>query len=242
MFLAGCPVTTRQDVPGQVLELREPTTSEPYWAYIPSTYTDDRWWPMVVTLHGTEPFDGFTRQRDEWKALAEERGFIVIAPRLASSQGILPHIRSTWYENLAHDEQVILGCMDDISSKYRVDPHRVLLTGFSSGGLPMYYTGLRNPKRFDMLVARACNSDMEMMDKIDLTKAAKKLPVLIFWGKSDLEVIQKQSWDSFNYLRTHGFDGVEQKEVLGGHLRRPEMAYDAWRPRLPSEYVAHNHW
>ena len=71
-MLAGCPVTTRQDVPVKQLSLTEPATGRKYSLYVPSYYKPDRKWPLVITLHGTFGWDGRIRQVKEWKYLAEQ--------------------------------------------------------------------------------------------------------------------------------------------------------------------------
>jgi len=235
-FAAGCPVTQSQDVPAPALKCVEPITGEKYWLYVPSNYSRDRDWPLVVTLHGTNPWDGYTRQIKEWKALAEDKGLIVVAPRLLSSQGILPVSRGRWYEDLQRDERVILAAMDDVSSRYRIDRQAVLLTGFSAGGYALHYVGLRNPERFSMLIARSCNSDVRMLeDQVKLTDAARRLPIMLFWGKED-PVMTDQGWAIFEYLRLHRCFETRKGEIRGGHLRRPELAYRYWLAHLPSRH------
>lgn len=236
-FLGGCPVTQSQDTPVDEKQLVEPSTGAKYWLYVPSTYSQDRDWPLVVTLHGTIPWDDYGPQIREWKALAEEKGLIVVAPRLSSSQGIVKTLRDNWYRDLEDDERVIIGVMDDVMGKYRIEPKAVLLTGFSAGGFSMYHTGLRNPTRFSMLIARACNGDVKMLeDRVVLSDAARKLPIAMFWGKDD-PAIAKQSWETFEYLRVHKC-AATRKEVKGGHLRRPANAYNLWLPYLPERLRA----
>jgi len=230
--LAGCPVLQPQQTPVPAVRAKIEATGTSYWLYVPSYYTKDRDWPLVVTLHGTYGWDSSQAQIDEWKHLAERHGLIVAAPDLRSVQGILPVIRSLWLADLQADEKAILSMIDELSAKYRIDPNAILLTGFSAGGYPMYYVGLRDPQRFDMLIARACNSDIGMMEGIELTDAARKLPIMIFWGKDDLGQIQDQSWAAFRYLRERRCFATRHKETRGGHLRRPELAYDVWRARL----------
>ena len=147
-LLCGCPVTQSQDTPVDALQLRASATREPAQVYVPSYHSLDRQWPLVITLHGTHGWDGYRRQMMEWKDLAERKGLVVVSPYLKSPQGILPVIRSLWRKDLAHDEQTILSLIDQLAERYNVDRKAVMLTGFSAGGYPMYYTGLRNPDRF----------------------------------------------------------------------------------------------
>lgn len=227
----GCPVWQSQNVPVPAERRVEPVTGERYWCYVPDNYTADRRWPLVVTLHGTDDpaYDTYTKQINAWKKLAQDEGFIVVAPKLQSVQGVLPVIRPLWLKNLRRDEDVILAVLDEMARRYAIDQRRVLLTGFSSGGFPMYYTGLRNPGRFNCLVARSCNCELEIFERIELTDAAREVPILIFWGKDDFARIRDQSWAAFRYLRRHGFNNTEMEEIDGGHIRRPDLAYDFWK-------------
>ena len=236
ILLAGCPVTQPTDTPVPEKRLIEPQTGSKYYLYVPSYYTPERDWPLVVTLHGTPYWDTYDKQIHEWQDTGERKGLIVVAPKLRGVQGILPVIRHLFYRDLARDERTIMAVIDEVSINYRVDPKAILLTGFSAGGYPLYYVGLRNPERFSMLIARACNSDLKMFERIRITDAARKLPIRIFWGKDDLRRLQRQSWNAFRWLRMREFYNTRKKELHGGHLRRPDIAYEMWRPYLPKRH------
>ena len=172
----------------------------------------------------------------EWKALAEKEKFIVIAPVLRhfSTDGISNVPYDTRMKALREDDRVILAIYDEVSHRYRVDTNRVLLTGFSAGGFPMYYTGLHHPEKFSALIARACNCDTRIMDDAGITKDTRRIPVLIFYGKDDFGRIQKQSIAAFQWFRRHGWNKYNSKwkETKGGHLRRPETCYSYWMTLL----------
>ncbi len=236
VFVGACPVPQSQDTPVSETKLSVDPTGAEYWIYAPSYYSEDRDWPLVVTLHGTHGWDSSKAQIKEWKHLAELQGFLVIAPELRSVQGILPVHDKLWYRDLETDERTIVLAIEEVSKKYRVDGGAVLLTGFSAGGYPLYYVGLRNPKLFNMLIARACNSSERLFERIEATDEARKLPIKIFWGKDDLKPIRDQSWYAVRYLSEHGFRRVDYKKTRGGHLRRPEIAYRYWRETLPAAY------
>ncbi|MEN6506818.1 MAG: prolyl oligopeptidase family serine peptidase [Planctomycetaceae bacterium] len=235
--LSGCPVTQPQPTSGKLLKLKVSANRQDYQLFLPSEYTPDKKWPLVITLHGTHGWDDYQPQMREWKYLGEKKGLIIAAPYLKSPQGILPVLHNIRDKQLQEDEKTILGLIDDAVANYNVDPNAVLLTGFSAGGYAMYYVGLRHPERFNMLIARACNSDQEVFESIQLTEAARNKPIAIFWGGDDLKPIQEQSWAAFEYLRTHKCYQTVKKEIQGGHLRRPEVAYDLWREHMPKKYV-----
>ena len=99
----------------------------------------------------------------------------------------------------------------------------------------MYYIGLRNPGRFNMLISRGGNSSLKIFENIELSETAKKLPIMIYWGKDDV-FTKNAGWRAFRWLRQNGVATAEMKKVKGGHLRRPEEAYMFWRPHLPDKY------
>jgi poly(3-hydroxybutyrate) depolymerase len=239
--VGGCIPTQSQDTPVEAMRQTEPRTGAKYWLYKPSYYRADRPWPLVVTLHGTHGWDPADWQIAEWRKLAEDKGLIVIAPELSSVQGILPVVRSLWYDDLRRDEEAILACIDEACSTLSVDRSAVLLTGFSAGGYPLYYVGLRHPTRFSMLIARSCNCDADMLRSIPVTDDVRRLPVMIFCGKDEPGLlgsspISRDSWDAFRYLREQKCTKVQHTELPGGHLRRPEMAWTIWAKQLPEQY------
>jgi len=235
-LLSGCMVTQPQDTPVSQMRVSEPTGGADYQLYVPSYYDAQLDWPLVVTLHGTHGWDSSGMQIREWKALAEEKGFIVVAPDLRSVQGILPVPRGLRKNDLASDDKTILAVIDDVAGRYNVDRSSVMLTGFSAGGYPLFYTGLRHPERFNMLVARACNSSEDIFGEAELTDRSKRLPVRVFWGKDDLGVIAEQSWAAIRWLSEHGMKDLAWDKTDGGHLRRPEKAYAYWRKVLPPRH------
>ena len=225
-----------QDTPVDQLKGTDPVTGAGYWLYVPSYHTAERTWPLVITLHGTYGFDGASAQIKEWKDLAEQKGFVVVAPKLRSVQGVLPVAKSRRLKDLAHDEQVILSCLRRLRQQYNIDPDAVLLTGFSAGGYPMYYAGLRNPKAFSALAARACNSFQYIFEEINVTDDVQQLPIIILHGKDDFGLITKQSWAAYRWLREHRCFRTERHKLPGGHTRQPRAAWRYWRRHLPSQF------
>ena len=235
VLLTGCPVTQSQNTPVEPISAVEPRTGRTYRYYVPSYYSPDRSWPLVVTLHGTTPiWDGYRRQVDEWKALAEKNGFIVVAPDLRGAEGILPRIRSVWYKDLESDERAILAIMDELESRYRIDRQAVMLTGFSAGGFPMYWTGLRNPTQFSMLVARACNGDQKMAERAASAGADRSPAIFIFCGKADI-LLRNSAWKAYRFFRERGYS-ARRKSIDGAHWRRPDVAWQHWKASLPERY------
>jgi poly(3-hydroxybutyrate) depolymerase len=231
--LVGC-VPARPESPYPSQHYKLPANGADYSLYVPSYYSKDRDWPLVIALHGTPGFDNPDWQVDAWKDVAQRRGLIVAAPQLKSVQGILPVLASQRLRDLASDEQTILALIDDVAGRYNIDRKSILLIGFSAGGYPLYYTGLRNPTKFNMVIAGAANSSMDIFNQITITPEDKALNIAIFYGKDDLSVIRDQSWQAYAFLRSKQSQcyQVQRKELGGGHLRRPEIAYELWSKHL----------
>lgn len=230
LLATGCPIPQSQDTPVDHTLESDPIYGEDYYLYVPSDYDKKKAYPLVMSLHGTIPFDMAWHQIREWKALGEEKKFIVAIPKLDSTQGILPKVSGPWLKSLLRDEKTILAVRRDVCRRYNVDKSKILLTGFSAGGYPMYWTGLRNPTLFNALVARACNSDDRIFERIELTPKTRRIPVIIYVGKDD-HALKDPSWLAFGWLRKHGWTpkNSDMKKKRGGHIRRPDLAYQYWQ-------------
>ncbi len=156
----------------------------------------------------------------------------MVAPRMSdvSTQGISPVSDSVRTERLVNDDRFIMAIRREMLTRYRIHPKQVILTGFSAGGFPMYYTGLRHPDKFGMLIARACNSDEQLLAATpSLPEKAIRPPVGIFVGKDD-SALREFAWGALRYLRRNGWskDNSTIKKTDGGHLRRPGTAWELW--------------
>jgi len=233
--LAGCPVHAG-DTPVEEFRAVTASTKATYYVYLPSYHDRSRLWPMVVTLHGTYGFDSARAQVREWRELAEEHGFVVLAPVLKSTQGILPVGRAARIKDLERDERHVIDAVNEARRKYDIDPAAIMITGFSAGGYPLYYIALRNPELFSAMVARMCNCDLGILKTIPMTEKVRAMPMLIFFSKSGISPVSShlnpvavQSWAAFRYLRQHGCTKAEIKDVRGGHQRNPKLAFAFWR-------------
>jgi poly(3-hydroxybutyrate) depolymerase len=223
-FLAGCPVNQPQDTPVEQRLLTESSTGGSYFLYVPSSYRKEKPAPIIISCHGTDPFDTADRQVREWKMLAEQHGCLLICPKLASTDGILGDGPTT---ALLRDERLIISILRDLSYRYNLDRRNVLMTGFSGGGFPAYFVGLRHPDIFSVVVARNCNfSQRGLQDWYPMD--ALRTPIMVYWGENDPGAIRSQSQAAVTFLRSSGFM-VDTDEIMGsGHERHPEVAMAFW--------------
>jgi hypothetical protein len=262
-LIFGC-IPPQPETPYPSLEMKEPKTGAAYTLYVPSYYTKDQAWPLVVPLHGTYTFDDPNMQVTEWKDVAERHGLIVAAPVLRSVQGVLPVASGARQKDLESDEKTILAVVDDVCAKYNIaiiqdkplpppkglpeaktkpaasatqpfSRRAILLTGFSAGGYPLWYVGLRNPERFHMLIGMGANSSPEVFEQVPIRPELRLLHVTIVCGADDVSKVKEESWKAYAWLRSSQVRcfHAERREVKGGHLRRPELQYQIWSQFLP---------
>lgn len=107
-----------------------------YCSYIPEAYRedDDRRFPVLVVIHGTDRNICFYRER--FVDFAEKHGCILLVPLFPAgitSPGDLSSYKLLKARELRYD-LVLLAMLKELGTKYRVDAERFLLHGFSGGG------------------------------------------------------------------------------------------------------------
>jgi len=224
-ILCGCAVTQSQNTPRHHWYEHDPVTGRGFYIYVPDAYTSRRAAPLIVSCHGTVPFDTADMHIREWQMLAERNGCIVIAPELVGTDGIFgdgPIVA------MLEDERYILSIISGLCYRYNIDRANVMITGFSGGGFPTYWVGLRHPDLFSVVAARNCNFSEGNVDGW-FPDEAVRTRVMIYFGENDPGAIQGQSQAAIRYLRAKGFV-VEAMTIPGaGHERHPEYAMDYFR-------------
>ncbi len=213
---------------------RDPATGRGFYYYIPTTYRHDSAAPVIISCHGTPPYDVASHHIRMWKGLAEKNGCIVIAPELVATDGILgdgPLV------GMFADERYIVSLISLLGYKYNIDRANIMITGFSGGGFPMYWVGLRHPNVFSVIASHCCNFSRSNTHGW-YPPEARATPVIVYYGSNDVFNVAGQSKQAIKYLRGEGFE-VETKVLQGlGHQRRPEIAMDFfrrnWNPPDPS--------
>jgi len=187
--------------------------------------------PLIVSCHGSPPFDVSEHHVREWKYLAERYGCIAVAPSLVGTDGILGG-GPVWA--MLENEQVILSVISALGYRYNIDRANVMITGFSGGGFPTYWVGLRHPDLFSVVVARNCNFNRGNLDGW-IPRSAPKRPIMVYWGQNDPGPIVSQSLEAIRFLRSRGFIVATDVVSGAGHERHPEVAMAFFlKHRLPT--------
>jgi len=233
--MGGCAVTQPQNTPVRQRYEIDPSTGRGFWIYVPSTYREDRPAPLIVSCHGTPPYDVAEHHIREWKMLGEQNGCIVVAPELIATDGL---IGDGPIVGMLSCERYILSLISMLGYRYNIDRANVMITGFSGGGFPTYWVGLRHPDVFSVVAARNCNFSQANLDGW-YPPEAKQTAIIVYYGQNDPGTIALQSRTAIRYFRSRGFSRLEAAVIPGaGHERHPEVAMAFfrrnWRRAKPS--------
>ena len=217
-FAAGCAVF---DTLEGVEYLTEPETGSKYYLYVPSSYDAERDYPLIVTCHGTAPWDTASLQIRAWKSLAERKRFIVAAPELVGTRGDFAPSPDRQIALQKRDEKTILALVNHLRGARKIPVDRVFLTGWSAGGYAVLFTGLRNPDVFRVMSVRQGNFDERFLQPA-VGKLDPYQPIHILYGAID--PLKDQAEESIDWLRDQRLFVVPEV-TTGSHKRHPEEAY-----------------
>ncbi|NLE59697.1 MAG: hypothetical protein GX616_15160, partial [Planctomycetes bacterium] len=236
-----------------------------FYLYVPSTATTSNPLPLVITCHSTVTNAaaeiGLTcdatwgcceggSSDTKWHQLAENIGnvnghnqpFIVAAPVCASANGGL-ETPWTGEAQAATDRQRILAIYNQIvgteSSTYgfAVDTDSTLLTGWSGGGIPTYYVGVREADVFSMIISRQGNFNEDMFDTASWPLDTS-LGVGILAGSSDTVVPMSTHEAASAFFESEGYTALFPANPANRkHVR---ILPDSEFPSVPSNHYCHS--
>lgn len=119
--------------------------------------------------------------------------------------------------------------LDDAAGRYPIDPARLVLAGFSQGGLLAGLVALSNPERFAGLLALSTWLPDELIGAIERQPAHERLPTLLMHGTKDPMIPVERAYAARDSLLRLGVP-TTFREYEMGHEIRPEAARDlvAW--------------
>ena len=220
LFMTGCPVPPTGETPVGRWYWSDPVSKATFWVYVPEKYNHKEPMKVLISCHGTPPWDIAEHHIRTWKWYGEEHGIIIICPDLTGTDGI---VGDGPIPAMLSNERKILSILSTLSYRYNIDQNNIMITGFSGGGFPAYFVGLRHPELFSVVVAQNCNFSERNLDGW-YPPEAKKIPLMIYYGEYDPQPIIDQSTKGIAYFKKHNFN-VTTKVLRGkGHDRMPKVA------------------
>jgi predicted peptidase len=194
-----------------------------YLLFLPENYEKDAntKFPMILFLHGSgERGDDLNKVKVHGppKIVDSKKDFpfILVSPQCPANG---------WWDSFQ-----LITLLDEIQSKYRVDPDRVYLTGLSMGGYGTWDLVQRYPTRF-AAIAPICGAGNPVM-----VRRFKDVPAWVFHGDADPTVPVARADEMVEALKKVG---AEVK-----YTRYPGVGHDSWtatynNPELYTWFLAH---
>ncbi len=215
--------------PGSVHHRKSKAHGHPFSLFVPSNYSPKASWPVVISSHGRG--GSGKGEIGQWTGLAKQYGFIVACPDMCTATVNRPP--TSKLEPAVEDEQVILSILEEIKAGFRVNPRAVMLTGFSGGGNPSYWTGLRHPDLVTHICTRGGNFAIQQIPRDEAIVAAgrSRISVYIYYGEKDHPLIlgadgkPGQARQAHDALAKAGYAHVAIEKIPAmKHQSRPDIA------------------
>lgn len=177
-----------------------------YGLYVPPTYSPSEPFPLVVCLHGA----GFTGDSylERWEPRLGNK-FILACPS---------EFQGAWWTRFA--EELVLATIEEIRSRYRIDPDRIFLTGMSNGGIGAWIIGMHHAPTFAGIAPMASGLDDVLFPFLE---NLRHTPVYIIHGVYDQVMPVELSRDIVQELTKIGVEYIYREHELkhphaGGHF------------------------
>jgi phospholipase/carboxylesterase len=142
----------------------------------------------------------------------------------STSQGGLPDI-----QGMLSSLQQLQNFLDDCLECYAIDLTKLVVLGFSQGGVMAYSLALANPERFTALAVLSSWLPPELVPLLNVGDGVQTLPTLIHHGSQDPSIEVARARDSVQRLRELKVP-LTFKEYQMGHEITPRSLADlsAW--------------
>lgn len=128
-------------------------------------------------------------------------------------------------EAIAAAVEGLAGFLDACLAAYPVDTSKLVLLGFSQGGVMAYALALRDPRRYAALVALSSWLPEAIADDTPNCPEGLSLPVFIAHGSEDPMIPVARAQESNDRMREKGYAPV-YREYAMQHEIRPETLRD----------------
>lgn len=198
-----------------------------YWVRLPPTYTSTKSYPMLVGMHGCgDNAKNFaTWALSPWNIRSTQAHIAVSVGAGRDGQ--------CW--TASTDEAKILAVVADVRQCFWAHQRRIVLAGYSSGGIAAYYTGMRNARQFAGILIE--NSSLQSAFGVGtptdnaLNAAGWKINVAISARTGDEYFPIAQVRTDKSKLTAKAFP-VQYRELAGGH----SGTSDDWTGFLLTKY------
>jgi phospholipase/carboxylesterase len=119
--------------------------------------------------------------------------------------------------------------LDAALVRYPCDPHKLVVLGFSQGGVMAYNLGLHQPERFAALVALSTWLPPEILATAPNLVAAQHLPMMVQHGTRDEMIVVDRARQSVESLRPAHLPVTYREYDMGHEIQgRSLLDLSAW--------------
>jgi predicted peptidase len=207
LILGGAATAVRAGIPGaggpgvytQLME-RSGAPAVTFTLSVPSGYSPDTPAPLVVALHYSgpvTPFFGGGMLRTLVEPALRSLNAVMVAPDCPAGR---------WDDPMS--EAAVLDLIREIRQEYAIDPRRIILTGYSLGGMGTWYLAARHPDLFCAAIPMASRTDATTAER------ARSVPLYVIHSAADQLLPVEQMRALVESLRRQGVR-VEYVELAG---------------------------
>lgn len=164
-----------------------------YLLYVPSNYDGSRPVPLVMMFHGGGGSGERSMEETGWAKKAEQKGFLAAFPDgtrpKPDRRASFARNPQTWNDGSGRyasgeanidDVSFVRAMLDQIESKYEVDPQRIYATGFSNGSSMTFRLGVELGERI-AAIAPVGSSGLRLRN----AKFRRAVPMIYIHGSAD---------------------------------------------------------
>ncbi|MDH3503943.1 MAG: alpha/beta hydrolase-fold protein [Nitrospirota bacterium] len=177
-----------------------------YALYVPTSYTPEQSYPLILCLHGA----GFTGEAylDRWMPRLGEK-YILACPSVTMG---------SWWTR--YGEELVLDVLHEVQEQYHIDPNRIFLTGMSNGGIGAWIIGMHHADRFAGIAPMASGIDEVLYPFLE---NLVHTPVYVIHGVEDQVMPVQLSRDLVKEMERRGIPYHYQEHTwthahAGGHF------------------------
>ena len=196
----------------------------------PDDFDPERPYPLLVLLHG---FGASMRDLVGLSPSIDRSGYLYIFPNapieMTIGYGMMGYAWTTIGpgsspDEAARAEAMLEALIEEVGQRYGVGEGRMVLGGFSQGGMMTYRYGMPNPELFAGLVVLSggVNGQDELRDRLP---AHRDQPIFISHGTEDGVIPVEEARRSLRFLKEEGYT-PEYREYSIGHEIGQEVVQD----------------
>ena len=188
--------------------------------------------PTILTLHGrgANAFDLLSLA----PYLCAGK-FLVICPQAPHEVPVGPGMLGyAWYSlsmggppdvaGMLSSQKLLQTFLDECLARYPIDAKKLLVLGFSQGGVMAYSLALPNAERFAALVALSSWLPTELLAQIKTSDGVSSLPTLVHHGTQDPTIEVERARTSVERLRELKVPVTFQEYPMGHEISPKSLA------------------